>query len=348
MKSILWVAVATVAVLQAGGCRVADTDTPPPRPAGSGVYVVNEGGFGGGGNLGFLDPATGTITQDLVANADAWLFPTDIVILDGKIYVALSGNDRIDVVDPASDSVTGTIPFPRGMGPGHLAAEGGWLYCAHYDGSVSRIDPASDTIAALATGVVGFPGDILAAGGRIFVSDYGAWPDTGSRIVALDPLTLAVEGYVDAPGGPASMAAAGGMIFAGSGFRPLIRRIDPATLAAGDSCLLAAVPGDLAADDAHLYALTVDAVVRIPLASFAADSAPFIRRAAGLYHYALGHDPASGEFALSTVTGGGGAGQVSLHAGNGAAAVPPAPSGVFPGAFAWYGGPASFKLRANR
>src|SRR2546426_10031594 len=40
-----------------------------------------------------------------------------------KGYVAVNGSDRVDVVDPRSQSITKSIQFPQFSGPGYLAAD---------------------------------------------------------------------------------------------------------------------------------------------------------------------------------------------------------------------------------
>ncbi len=324
------------ALLVLGGCRKADVNGPDLRTPGSGTYIVNEGGFGGGGNLSFYDPSTGAVSNDVIRNAENWLFPNDILFFSGKMYVAINGSDRVSVIDPETDSVRITIEFPPGTGPGFLVAGDNRIYSSNYNGTVTAIDPVGDTLLGSSARVVGFPGDILVTEGKIFVSDLGAWPDTGTSMKVLDQGTLTVLDSVSPGGGPAQMTLAGGKLYLGTAVAKKIWRIDPVTLAIEDSSDLGSVPGDLATDGIHLYVLTQDAVERIPINVFERDSVPLIRRTDGLFHYALGYDEAAGELYISNITTAGGSGEIGVYTRTGVPVRPPFPGGIFPGAFGFY------------
>jgi hypothetical protein len=318
------------------GCRNSDPTGPAVRPEGSGTFVVNEGGFGGGGNLSFYDPSDGSVSHDVVRAATPWLFPNDIVFLGGMMYVAVNGGDFIAVVDPNLDSVVAEVRFAGGTGPGLLATALGRMYTANYNGTVSAVDTAADSVVATSARVVGFPGAILARNGRIFVSDVGSWPDTGANVMVLDAQTLAVVDSVRPGGGMAGLVSAGGKIYAGAAVSRKIFRFDPVTLHIEDSVALGSQPGDLATNGASLLVLTSDAVLRIPLATFEPDTVPFASRTDGLYNYAMGYDAMTGELYVSTITTGGGTGEVSVYNPLGQRISPPFAAGTFPGAFGFF------------
>ncbi len=318
------------------GCRTTGTHEPDTRPPGSGVFVVNEGGFAGGGNLSFYDPATGSIAHDVVRNADSWLFPNDILIRPGKLYIAVNGSNRIDVIDPVTDSVRSSIDFPIGSGPGLLLAHDGLIYCANYDGTVSAIDPENDSLLFSSAPVVGFPGGIVASGGRVFISDLGAWPDTGTSVRVLDALTLGVIGSAETGSGPARMVLAGGKLYVVASTAAKVWRIDPVSLVIEDSCDTGTISGDIVSDGLNLYLLTGDAVERVPIGVFTRDSIALIVRSEGLFNYALGLDATAGRLYVSTITSAGGSGSVSVHTKTGLRVGPSFAAGIFPGAFGFY------------
>ncbi len=325
-----------VLIVWQGGCREADVTGPQLRSPGSGTYIVNEGVFAGGGNLSFFDPASGAMSNDVVVNPVDWLFPNDILFLDTTMYVAVNGADRIDVIDPETDSVLRSFTFPAGRGPGFLAEGGNRLYCANYDGTITAIDPAADSILGSSTRVVGFPGDLLVTQGKIFVTDLGSWPDTGRSTKVLDQATLTVIDSIVTGGAPSRMALSSGKLYIGTSVTMKIWRVDLLTLAIEDSCDVGAAPGDLAADGTALYVLTPDAVERIPLGTFEPDPVPLIPRAGGIFHYAMDRDDFSGELYVSTITTGGGSGEIAVFTSTGIAVRPAMPSGIFPGAFGFY------------
>jgi len=318
------------------GCRESDATGPVPRPGGSGTYVVNEGGFGGGGTLSFFDPSTGSVSHDVVRTVTPWLFPNDILFLGGRMYVAVNGADFLAVVDPSIDSVVAEVRFPGGTGPGLFAEEGGRLYTANYNGTVSLVDTAADSVVATSARVVGFPGAILAQNGRIFISDLGAWPDTGANVMVLNGTTLAVVDSVRPGGGMAGLAVAAGKIYAGAAVSRKIYRFDPLTLHIEDSATVGAPPGDLASDGAALFVLAPDAVLRIRLSSFEPDTAALVPRTSGLYNYAMGYDRLSGELYVSTIVTGGGSGEISVYNTAGGRLSAAFSAGTFPGAFGFY------------
>jgi hypothetical protein len=318
------------------GCREAGTTAPDIRLPGGGTYIVNEGGFTGGGNLSFFNTSTGLLSHNVIRNAQNWLFPNDILFVSGKMFVAVNGSDMLAVVDPGSDSVRDSIILPPGAGPGFLAAGVGRVYSANYDGTVSAIDPEADTVLMQSGRIVGFPGDILSESGRVFVSDIGAWPDTGISVKVLDGNSLAVLDSLNIGGGPSGMALAGGKLYVASPASGRVYRVDPATFAIEDSVDAGRVSGDIESDGAHLFVLTPDAVERIAIAPFHRDTVPLISRVSGLYYYALGFDHVAGEIYVSLITTAGGSGEIGRFNAAGAPDGDLFEAGIFPGAFGFF------------
>lgn len=110
-RNLLFVAIG-IALLQTVSCRNADTVTGVlPFGSTSGVYIVNEGGFSGGGSLSYYDKLKNSMSNNIVGVAQQWVFPNDMKIVGGKGYVAVNGLDRVDVVDLSNSHVTRSIQF---------------------------------------------------------------------------------------------------------------------------------------------------------------------------------------------------------------------------------------------
>jgi len=323
-----------IALLTAG-CR-SSTEAPGTGRAGrQGTYIVSEGVFAGGGSLGFYDREEGKITSIVSGSTADWLFPNDISIVGERGYVAVNGSGRIDVLDLAGDSIMGTVAaVPAASGPGYLVHAGAMLYAANYDGTVSAIDLNRDSVAAVSAPVVGFPGGFVRASGRLFVSDLGAWPDTGRWVRVVDPANLVVTDSILLGGAPAGMTVWGDRLFVATSVSMQVFEINSATLEVLDTARLSGPPGDIVTDGSFLYVMTPDGVDRISLAGFDPDSSRFIARAAGLFYYALGIDPSAGELIVSNIVSPGGSGVVEVYDFSGVPLGSAIPAGIFPGAFA--------------
>jgi hypothetical protein len=327
-------------------CRSVTGTDRPVKTGHRGTYIVNEGGFGGGGSVSFYDRETRSLTGDVIKNAGNWFFPNDILITEYAGYLVVNGSDRIEVLDIYTDSVKKTISCPTGSGPGFIVTDGTSLYIANYDGSVSMVDPVKDSIRTV-DGVVGFPGGIEIFERKLFVSDLGAWPDTGSTIKVLDAISLEILDSITLGGGPGSMVVAGGRLFVATGVSRKVFNINPSTLAIEDSSQLSHSPGDLVSDGVFLYVLTPVGVERISIPGFLTDSTTFITRQGGLFYYALAYDFSMGELMVSNIVSPGGSGVIEVYDRGGTPIGSPLPAGIFPGAFGSTPG-ASAKAHAAR
>jgi DNA-binding beta-propeller fold protein YncE len=324
----------TAAAVQ--GCREAGvTEVGTGSQFGS-TYIVNEGVFGGGGGISRYDPKNGGFNPNAVRNARGWLFPNDIAFHSGKMYVAVNGADRVDVIDPLSDSVRREIAFPAFSGPGFLAEGNGGLYVANYDGSVSLIDPLADTLMGKSPKAVGFPGGMALSAGYIFLSDAGLWPDTGRWVRVLDAATLTAVDSFTAGDGPGKMVVSSGRIFVAATVSRKIYSVDARSFLTVDSAEVGGTPGDLALWGTSLFVMTGNSVERIDIGSFRRDPDSFIVNSDGLYFYALGLDGQRGELYLSKIIGGGGTGEIEIFTLSGTRVRDTFVSGIFPGAFGFY------------
>ena len=320
-----------------GGCRSTSPTPPviPPPGAAPGVYVLNEGGFSGGGGVSFYDLGRDTVYQNAIPGADGWVFPNDMKTFGTRGYVAVNGADKIDIVDIASQTITGSIAFPHFSGPEFMAAMGETLYVANFDGSVTAVDLRADTLLRTVPGVVGFPGGIACLEGKVFVSDVGLYPSVGTAVKVLLPGSSSVSASISVDNAPGPLVVIGGKLAVVCTGTSRLYRVDPGTFGIIDSLQLGMYLSDCATDGEYLYVLGSDSVAKVEDNPLSLINSGLIRRAAGSYFYAIGVERPAGVIYVSNILAAGGSGRVESYRTDGTVRRPPFPVGVFPGAFAF-------------
>ena len=325
-----------ISLLQIVSCRTADTVTDVlPSGSTSGVYIVNEGGFGGGGSLSYYDKIKNSMSNNIVGFAQQWIFPNDMKIVGGKGYVAVNGLDRIDVVDLTNSQVTRSIRFSPSSGPGFLTWNDSLIGVANYNGTVSIVNAKIDSLLWTSSSIVGFPGGIISVGNKIFISDVGSYPSVGTAVKVLDITSRTVIDSIRTPGGPGSMTMMNGKLFVVCTNASKIIQIDPVTDMLEDSLQLSGYLGDIVSSNGLLYVLSSDSISEISVNPLHVQQSAFVKRSDGLYFYALGIDVTNGDLYVSNVTSSGGAGEIKIFTSSGISKVQPLPVGIFPGAFAF-------------
>jgi YVTN family beta-propeller protein len=141
--------------------------------------------------------------------------PAALTVTDGAVWVATEESDRAIHLD-----ATGTVVAGIGVGHGPCAITAGlgavWV-ANRQDGTVSRIDPATDSVTA-----------IFAAGHEpvaLAVVEDGLWvADATGTILRLDPDDGSTTRVVRTRSSPAGLAAAGGSLWATAAPSPATHR----------------------------------------------------------------------------------------------------------------------------
>ncbi len=330
------VIIALLLTVIASGCRKSNTIVGPPPPSSTvGVYVVNEGGFSGGGALAYYDADLDSMFQSVAGPAQSWVFPNDMKIVGSRGYVTVNGSDRIDIINVDDHAVTGSIIFPQFTGPGYLAVNGSAMYVANYNGSVSVIDLSHDSVVTTIPSVVGFPGGIAFVNGRVFVSDMGLFPAAGTLVKVVDPSSGAVVDSVTVQNTPGGMTVANGRVFVACVGTGKVYRIHPTSLAVEDSVQLPAVSGDIVSSGDTLFVLGFSSIAKLYGNPLTISDTTLIDMVGGMYFYSLSVDESMNELYVSNIVSPGGSGQVEIYTTSGILRRPPMPSGIFPGAFAF-------------
>jgi hypothetical protein len=320
-------------------CREAATISVNPPPASAaGAYVVNEGLFAGGGSLSYYDAQRDSMFHDVVASD--WVFPNDMKIVAGKGYVTVNGSDRVDIIDLSANRISKSIHTPQFSGPGYLAAAGSAILVANYDGTLSLITTADDSLRATSGRVVAFPGGIASLNGKGFVSDYGTFVNNqfvpGRSLKVVNPSTLQVTDSVRLSDAPGSITALDGKLFvvcAGTqSVAPRLYRVDPVTDRAEDSLQLSGSVSDIATDGRNLFVLEANGVGKFTPQPLRTVQNPFITREGGIYFYSLGADAVRGDIYVTNVVSSGGSGRLEIYTSLGNPRRSPMQVGIFPGA----------------
>jgi DNA-binding beta-propeller fold protein YncE len=341
MKKARWPALIALALTFAS-CREASTVSVNPPPASAaGAYVVNEGTFTAGGSLSYYDAQRDTMFNDVIASD--WIFPNDLKVVAGKGYLAVNGSDRVDVIDLGTNHIGKSIHTPQFSGPGYLAGAGSELVVANYDGTLSLITTADDSLRGTSGPVVAFPGGIAVLNGRAFVSDFGTYVSNqfvpGHFLKVVSPATLQVTDSVRLSDAPGSMTVLNGKLFvvcAGTqSVQPRLYQVDPATHLAEDSLLITGAVSDIATDGHSLFVLEANGVGKFDVQPLRTVASPFITRAGGIFYYALAADAASGDIYVTNVVSSGGSGRLEIYTYRGLLKRTHQQVGIFPGAMAF-------------
>lgn len=148
------------------------------------VWVPTENG-----DLLRLDEATG----DLLATIETNTVLKNVAVGDDAVWATAKDNDRVLRIDPATNAVVAEIPtFDK---PQDLVIDehGVWVTHDAGAGTVTLIDPGSNTVLSTVDGV-GTGTGIAAGGGYIWVST------TNIGITRIDPQTYQTTPVIELPG----------------------------------------------------------------------------------------------------------------------------------------------------
>lgn len=192
-----------VAVIRTG---LADPSGELSLAAGAGsIWVLSDSA----GRLARVDPRTNEVIAVVTVAPHSYAAVFDF----GAVWITNTGPGSgttagaVQRIDPQSNQVVATIPV--GPGPRFLAAgEGGVWTLNQGDGTVSRIDPATNRrVADISVGVPGSGGDIATGAGRVWVRA------TKVLLSAIDPASNRVVARYGPPAGSGAVRVAAGRVW---------------------------------------------------------------------------------------------------------------------------------------
>jgi YVTN family beta-propeller protein len=149
---------------------------------------------------GGREPAAPGLPRRVQAAIQVGKAPGAVLVAEGSVWVANSGDDTVSRIDPATNRVIATIHV--GGHPGRLTADSGAVWVVTGEG-LQRIDPASNRAVQTLRLPVGV-GDVLAADGFLWVS-----VDDGT-VRRLDPADGRVSASISVASQGVSLLASGG------------------------------------------------------------------------------------------------------------------------------------------
>lgn len=333
IRSILVMALPAFLIAACSEDAVSPPATPPATS--NGVYILNEGQFGdpAGARLSLYDIDRDSVYTDVFesANGGAHLgsLGDDIVVHEGKAYIAMSGSNDLKVIGTGDHRLVQSATYP-GATPHDVvvSADGSRLYLTMlFADSILSIDPAT---LAVRRGIrVGpNPQGMALAGMRLFVANSGF--GSGRTVSVVSIQTEEMLKTIDVYDGPSGVAFAPdgsvwvsctGNAFLGVPTPGRVSIIDGSTLTVVDSVLFdGPLFGPIAlSEDGHAYVLGVapgsfygGPVHRISLSTRQLT----LNHVPGTY-YAISAEPGTGDLYLADAKSFAGAGEITVVAPSG-------------------------------
>lgn len=249
-------------------CSDDNTPTPDAPKVAKGIWVLNQGSWGGNNaGLTYYDRETGTVTHDVFTTVNArglGELGEDMKRYGSLLYIAVAGSGTVEVVNAKSGLSVKQLTFldenqqPRQ--PRAFAFHAGKAYVSLFDGHVARIDTTTLTIEAI-TSVGPNPEEMAVWGNRLFVANSGgmSFPNYGNTVSMVDLTTFTETSVIEVSLNPVRIAAdAYGDLYVLSmgnydDVPPVLQRIRIATATIETIPGMEVVNFALAGDYAYLY-----------------------------------------------------------------------------------------------
>lgn len=173
---------------------------PEPEPASYGVYILNSGKMSSNNaTLDFYHPATQAFRSKVFSAANGrGLGDTanDMLIYGGKMYIAVSNSNTIEITDLGGKSLKTISPVDASgqpQSPRYLTAYEGTVYVSLFDGHLASVDTAAMEITRQVK-IGPNPYQVRAVGGKLYVANSGGYnPVQDSTLSVVDPVTFQEE-----------------------------------------------------------------------------------------------------------------------------------------------------------
>ena len=197
IKSLLFV---TLAALALASCKKDDDAVPETPKVTTGVYVLNEGGFGQNNTtLTYYSFSTNTPTTDFYANKNgSGLGDTgnDILLYGGKIYIVMNVSSYVEVANAFTAASIKKLQFKTASNaarqPRYAVGYKNKVLVSSYDGTVAVIDTTTLAIEKFIT-VGSNPEQMAVSGDKLYVANSGGLSATFDSTLSVIDLNSFTE-----------------------------------------------------------------------------------------------------------------------------------------------------------
>ncbi|HEY8546734.1 MAG TPA: Hsp70 family protein [Acidimicrobiales bacterium] len=199
-----------------------------------------------GNTVQALDAATGEVVDSLPLEAD----PLALVVAEGSVWVSQRNAGLVARIDPATSEVVASIEVPGQ--PAVMAVGAGGIWVGDGEGTLSRIDPATDSATTLLTGQQNVAGVAVDDDRGVVYATVHA----GDQLLAVDPATGEVIDQVAVGANPDAVAVAPSGVWVANRGEGTLSRVDPDTFEVTATVPVGAGPAGLAIDGDRVWAVT--------------------------------------------------------------------------------------------
>lgn len=172
-------------VIQA--CKKDENKPDTPDLTSQGVFIVNEGAFGGSnGSISYLNLLNNSVSNNIFENING--FPLgdvaqSMTIHGSNAYMLVNASKKIEVVNAVTFNSIATITGLEG--PRYMIAKGTKAYVSDwFENNIKVVDLTSNTIInTISTG--SGPEQMLLVGNKLFVTNVGGW-GSDSTVTVID------------------------------------------------------------------------------------------------------------------------------------------------------------------
>jgi YVTN family beta-propeller protein len=206
---------ATALITLLASCGKDNTPTPEVPAERAGIYVLNEGGFGGNNSsLTYYSYTSKAATPNIfsAANGGAGLGDTgnDIQVYGSKMYIVVNVSSTIEVVDPKTTKSIKQIRFFDGAvarQPRYIVFDKNKAFISSYDGTVAVLDTATLTVDKYIS-VGRNPEQMVISNGKLYVANSGGLGAVLDKTVSvIDLATLTETKKIEVGSNPINIAA---------------------------------------------------------------------------------------------------------------------------------------------
>jgi len=166
-----------------------------------GAFILNEGNYYASinGSLDYLDYTTEQVRRGIFAAANKRSLgntPNNMLVGNSVMYIAINGENRIEVVDKSTMMATTSISVPS---PREMTTDGVYVYVTSYDGRVRKIDTEYNIVVAQSEVIGDNLEGIAYLGGSLYVCNSCKPGETytyHNELVKLNASTMGSEGKI--------------------------------------------------------------------------------------------------------------------------------------------------------